>query len=79
MFEAWGAFYTGIIKTFTQFFSMIIGKLPFMGSTSKDTATNIIKKEIAFPNSKEIILSIEIKDLIGKLLIKDFLKRITIS
>lgn len=43
---------------------MTVGKLPFKGLTSKDTATNILKKEIVFPKLGEKHLSLEIKDLI---------------
>lgn len=55
-------------------YEMLFGFTPFKGENTNETFSNILKKDVTFPNNNEV--SRNCKDLIKKLLIKNESKRL---
>ena len=60
----------------TLMYEMLVGIPPFYSKNRKEMFTKIVQNKLAFPDKKKLKINSETKDIISKMLEKDYKKRL---
>lgn len=60
-------------------YTLLVGSLPFDGTNFHDIVEKIVNEKYVIPSAIEKTLSPEVKDLLSRLLDKDYIKRIHVT
>jgi len=58
-------------------YTLIVNKVPFDGKTDQDVFINVLKKTLTFKDAEQVGRSIQVIDLMKRMLFKQPLSRIT--